>query len=128
MDDLVKWVREEQVVLWDDLYEAIGSSVNGAWSIRAANVARRIVEAARLVGPTPHGEIHYSLVAGGVYEAVLAAGGIESELPDEQEWQRLDLLMAKHGVTRATAQPRLAATVAVINSDRERNWINGGEE
>lgn len=77
---LVAWVREEQVILWTDLETAIGSAIDGAWSIRAGNVARRIVEAARLVGPTPHGEISYRLVAGGVYAAVLNAGGITPDL------------------------------------------------
>lgn len=132
MDDayepLVAWVRDEQVALWGDLNEAIRGAANGAWSIHAANVARRIVEAARLVGPVPHGEIPWSLVAGGVYAAVLTAGGFTPELPDEPEWQRLDALMAEHGTTRATALPEFAATVAAISSDRERNWINGGDE
>lgn len=127
-DGIVDWVRKEQSILWDDLGQAIHSANDGAWSILAAHVARRIIESARLVGPTPHGEIPWSLVAGGVYEAVLTAGGFTPDLPDEQEWQRIDVLMARHGTTRATERPRFAATVAAINTDRERNWINGGSE
>lgn len=49
-------------------------------------------------------------------------------LPDEQEWKQFDDLMARHGATRASEVPRFAPTVAFINSDRERNWINGGDE
>jgi hypothetical protein len=98
-----------------------------AWSIQAANIARRIVKAARLVGPTPPGRVPWSLLAGGVYAAIADAGRITVELPDETEWERLDLLMGHH-MTQAAARRTYAATVAAINTDRERNWINGGEE
>lgn len=125
--ELVEFVRDEQIHLWQDLAKAIGDAVDGTWSIAASNAARRIIRSARLVGPSPHGELSWSLVAGGVYEAVLRAGGIEPALPDEAEWQRLDDLMAKYG-TRATERPRFAATVARINTDRERRWINGEDE
>lgn len=127
MTDLAEWVRNEQDILWDDLGEAIRASRNGAWSIQAANLARRIVEAARLVGPTPYGRIPWSLLAGGVYAAIADAGALAVELPDDAEWERLDQLMAHHG-TRLAAQAAFAGTVAAINTDRERNWIHGGEE
>lgn len=128
VERLTVWVREQQNHLWDDLADAIESAIDRAWSMRAANIARRIVEAARLAAPTPHGEVPYRLVAGGVYEAVLTAGGVTPDLPDEAEWTRLDELMARHRTTRATERPRYAATVAVINTVRETNWINGGDE
>lgn len=126
---LEAFVRDEQVHLWTDLDEAIRSAINGVWSMRAANVACRIVVAARLVGPTPNGEAPWTLVAGGVYEAVLNAGGVTPDLPpDEAEWQRLDALMADHGGTRETIRPMMAATVEAIRSPRETAWINGDGE
>ena len=127
MTDLIDWVREEQDILWDELADAIEAARNRAWSIQAANIARRIVEAGRLVGPTPYGGVPWSLLAGGVYAAIADAGSITVELPDEAEWERLDQLMA-HRMTRPAAQATFAATVAAINTDRERNWINGGDE
>lgn len=123
----VDWVRAEQSALWTDLAAAIRSAVNGVWSMRAGDVTKRIVQAARLVGPTPYEEVEWSLLAGGVYEAVLAAGGVAATLPDEAEWQRLDALMAGHGA-RATLRATMAGTVAAVDSERERDWINAGEE
>lgn len=128
LDQMSAWVQEEQLILWSDLSDAISTSINGHWSMRAANIARRINEAARLVGPTPHGEVPWPLVAGGVYEAVYAAAGIQPDMPDETEWLRSDALMAERAGTRATERPRFAATVAAINIDRERHWISGGDE
>lgn len=126
-DPIATWVRDQQEILWDELKDAIGRAVNGAWSIEAANVARRIVEAARLVGPTRYGAVPWSLLAGGVYAAVLEAGGLTAELPDDAEWSRLDRLMSQYG-TRAAEASRLASTVDAISSGRERNWIRGGGE
>jgi hypothetical protein len=126
-DQMTAWVRVEQELLWDDLRDAIDGAINRVWSIRAANIARRIVEAARLVGPTPHDGVPWPILAGGVYETILRAGELSPELPDEAEWRRLDELMQRYG-TRATLRPQFAATVAEINTDRERNWINRGDE
>ncbi|MFD6565368.1 hypothetical protein [Micromonospora profundi] len=127
-EHLADWIREEQAMLWSDLGEAIRSARNGSWSMQAASIARRIVEAARLVGPTPHGEIPWPLVAGGVYHAIYAAGDIPADVLDEAEWQRSDALMADTAGTRATERPRFAATVAAIDSARERNFISGEGE
>ncbi|PZG12956.1 hypothetical protein C1I95_24755 [Micromonospora craterilacus] len=128
MTDIADWVREEQDLLWSDLNEAINRAIDGTWSQQAAGIARRIVEAARLVGPTEYGEVGWSLLAGGVYEAVLTAGGITPVLPDGQGWRRFDAVMAGSGGTRAALSRRYAGTVAAINTPREQNWINGGDE
>ncbi|MFI7073588.1 hypothetical protein [Micromonospora sediminicola] len=126
VDQLTAWVREEQSDLWNDLNEAINRAANGAWSMQAANTARRIITAARLAGATPHGEIPWPLVAGGVYHAIYEAGNIPADVLDEAEWQESDALMAGSAGTRATEQPRFAATVAAIHDDRR--WISGGGE
>jgi hypothetical protein len=124
-ESLETFVRDEQDHLWTELFYALDRAINGVWSINAAGIAHRIVRAARLVGPTPSGEVNWSLLAGGVYEAVLRAGGLPLDLPDEQEWQRLDDLMGKYG-TRADLRIRHAAIVAAIDSDRA--WISSGGE
>lgn len=128
LEQMSAWVKEQQVILWQDLDEAVRSAIDGCWSMRAAGIARRINEAARLVGPTPTAEAPWPLVAGGVYEAVYNAAGIQLTMPDEAEWRRLDALMAERVGTRSTERPRYAATVAEINTQRERHWIGGGEE
>lgn len=134
IEDLAECLRSEQGHLWDELHDAIDSSIDGAWSMRCGRIAYRIIRAARLVGPTPHDTTPWPLVAGGVYEAVLTAGGLHAALPDEREWQRLDALMVRprsgdHArPSRAQFQQRYAATVAVINSPRESAWISEGDE
>lgn len=113
---LDKWITDEQESLWNDLDLAIRDAVNGVWSMSAEDIASRIIGAARIVGPTPTGSVPYSLVSGGVYEAVLLAGGITPPMPDDAEWERLDALMEKHGGGRSVNRPRFAATVEAIRS------------
>ena len=122
-DTLADFVRDEQVMLWSDLEQSIRRTRNKARSIECAGIAIRLVRAAHLVGPTPIGEIPYSLAAGGVYEAVYEVGQVVPALPDEQEWQRFDRLMASRRLSRAICRPRLAATVAAIRSPREAAYI-----
>lgn len=130
-DDLATWVRDEQISLWYDLGQAINYAANGKWSMAAANIALRIVSAARLVGPSPVGEVPWSLVAGGVYDAVLSAGNVPHEMPDEAEMQRVDDLMARQGATTQTreqAVPAFAGTVAAIKTEAETAYILDGAE
>jgi len=115
--DLAEWVAEEQATLWHDLDDALRGAINGVWSIEAGGIAGRIISAARLVGPTPTDSLPYRFVAGGVYEAILAAGGIAAPMPDAAEFDRLDAMMEKHGATRERSTAQLAATVAAIKRD-----------
>jgi hypothetical protein len=125
--DTREWVCQEQHLLWHDLDNAIRRAINGDWSIEAANIARRIAGAARLTQPTRYGDVPWNLVAGGVYEALLRAGGVTPSMPDQGEWARLDILMARHG-TRREHQAQLAGTVARIQDPRETRWILGVDE
>jgi hypothetical protein len=127
-DALADFVRDEQVLLWSDLEQSIRRTHNKAWSIECANIAIRLVRAAHLVNPTPMGEIPYSLAAGGVYEAVCEVGQLIPSLPDEQEWQRFDQLMASRRLSRAICRPRFAATVAAIRSPKEAAYIRDAAE
>lgn len=127
-DNLIAWVLEEQADLWNELLDATKLALNGGWSIRCGHVARRIVEAARLVGPTAYGRVPWALVAGGVYAAVLTAAEVPHELPHDDEWRRLDELMSRYGTTRAQYQARYAPTVACIRSPREQEWLQSGSE
>lgn len=126
--DMAEWVREEQANLWQELLDAIRSAANGAWSMKSANVARRIIEAARLVGPTPHGEAPWALTAAGIYETLLGIGGIDVDLPDEAEWRRIEELMAEHGPSREAARIQFAQTIAHMTSPGEARYIRDGEE
>jgi hypothetical protein len=125
---MMVWIREEQAILWHDMRDALDRAINGAWSMAASNIARRIVQAAKLVGPTDQGAVPYSLAAGGVYAAVLTAGGVPFDVPSEDEWLRYDGMMGKYGTTRESMVPQYAATVAEIQSERETNWIAGDDE
>lgn len=132
MSEIEEWVREEQANLWYDLQNNIRAAVNGAWSMGAANSALRIIEAARLVGPTPWGDVPTSLVAGHVYETVLRAGGFDPEVPDEAEWQRIDELQQRttggYYQRREESIREYASTVAAINTDREIAYLRTGAE
>lgn len=118
-----EWIRDEQGHLWFELKEALDDAIDKSWSIRASQIALRIIGAARLVGPNDHGGVPWALVAGGVYEAVLRAGNLRVTLPDEAEWLRLDTMMSKqNNVTAAWYKIRYAATVLHIARDAE--WLS----
>lgn len=116
-DGLREWVRDQQMRLWTGLDQAIRYSVNGRWSIAAADVAVGIASAARLVGLTPYAEVPWTLLAGRVYEGLAEVVGISPVLPDAAEWKRLSLVMMGHGGTRAEMRDRLALTVAALRAD-----------
>lgn len=128
MTEAEKWITEEQDSLWSDFDDQLRNAANGVWSMAASNVARRIIGAARLVGPTDPGSIPWRLHAGGVYAAVLTAGGVPvPEFPEEQ-WAKWDVTMAGHGGSRAKCTGEMAATVAEIQTERETAWLNGEDE
>jgi hypothetical protein len=96
-DKLAAWVRAEQIALWDQLDSAIRHAANTVWSIECEWAASRIVYAAHLVGPVPHGEVPWRMLAGGLYAELYALAGIPTAGIDETEWEELDELMHKHG-------------------------------
>lgn len=128
-DDLVDWIKEEQASLWHDLYLAQRLAADGVWSIGCSDNARRIVTAARLVGPTPWGDVPWKLVVGGVYDAVLTAGGIPVPERDETEYDRSVGTMAKAGFgISPLEETQLAAAVRKIQGPHETAQINGTDE
>lgn len=124
----VAWIEDEQRNLWSQLRENIDSALNRTWSMGAANTAVRIVGAARLVGPAHPYELDWGLVQGGVYQAVLTAGGLPLHpiLDDVSEMARTDEMMK--GCNRAQNAIRYAGTVAAIQSPRETAYIRDGVE
>lgn len=127
MSDLAQWVRDEQAALWRELDEAIRSAVNGYWSMRAAYVARRIVEAARLVGPTEPDEVLWPLVGGGIYEALLDIGGVTHEPLTPAYLRETEAVMRDHGGTQEGCRLRYAQTVASMTEPREVRFIRDGD-
>lgn len=127
VDELREFAEGVQANDWHRLSDDIDRAISGSWSMGAANTSARIVEAARLVGPTPWGEVPWPLVRGGVYAAVLQAGGLDAEPIDEAEMRRVDELMYKHGLTGERAVERYAETVAAIRTPRESAWIASGD-
>lgn len=121
-----EWIKDEQTMLWADLSEAIDDALNGVWSMQAANIALRIVQAARLVGPTHPYEVQWPLVQGEVYRAVLEVAGLPLHpiLSDRSEMDRTDRMMK--GCDRTQSAARYAATVCAIRSTREAAFIRDG--
>lgn len=116
-DASARLARREQEGLWDDLDDTLNQA-DGRWSIRAETTAYRLVQHIRVVGPTPYGRVPWSLVAGGVYAALLDAAEAAAEMPGDAEWVRLDRLMRSHGTpTRTEYQERMAPVVAAIRND-----------
>ena len=118
---MTAWIKREQVELWNDLDDAIRHANNGVWSMRCESVCIRIIQAARLVGPTPNGRMVWRLAAGGVYETLLRIADVEPDMPSEEEWPYLDQMMGPHGGTRASATLSLAATVEALREQAE--WL-----
>ena len=114
------WAAWEQELLWNDLAEDLKRAINSMWSIGAANTSIRIIGVAQVIGPTPYKSVPWSLLAGGVYAALLAAGGVPYELPSDEEWVSLEELMCpEHGQPREVLVPRYRSTVRRIFSDME---------
>lgn len=111
---LKKFVEDEQMLLWDDLDKAIRYSANGVWSIGSTAVAGRIVDAARLVGPTPWEHIQWPLLAGGVYTKLLTLAGVDVPTVD---WDHLETLMESHGGPREFLAASYAATLDAMIED-----------
>jgi hypothetical protein len=127
-EQLSAFIADEQATLWHELAGELRHAINGVWSMAASNRCRRIVAAARLVGPTEYGSVPWPLVAGGVYAAVLDAGNVAYDWPDSAEFARLGALMRESCGTVGALQMQHAQSVATIGTDRETAWINGEDE
>jgi hypothetical protein len=126
-DALIEWVKDEQAALWRELDEAIRRAVNGYWSMQAAYVARRIVEAARLVGPTHPDSVLWSLTGGGVYDALLDVGGVEHDPLTPEYLRETETVMCDHGGSQEACRLRMAQTIAAMTQPREVVYIRDGE-
>lgn len=120
-----QWIYREQAVLWDDFASAIDRSRSRVWSMDAADFARRIIAAARLVGPVSHGEVPWPLVGGGVFRRLYALADIDTDVPDARSLPKLGREMdAAGGGGIAEHHARYAATIAAFAEDeRERRFI-----
>jgi hypothetical protein len=70
-------IRGQLALLWSDLCDAQGEAVRTDWSIRCENLAERITELTKLVGPTRWDEVPMPLLENGVYLRIHVAMGIE---------------------------------------------------
>lgn len=128
-DPLTAWARTEQVALWTDLELAIRNAANGVWSMSASNYAARIAAAARLIGPSPIGEVPWQLSAGGIYHALLDIAGVPSIKPTEEDWEKAEALMVPAGhLPRVQALARMAGTRRAMAASREARWIRDQED
>lgn len=112
------WAKYEQACLWHELEEEIDRAVNGAWSMGASDKAARIVYCARLVGPTPWGEVPWALATGRVYEEVLRIGGVEPAMPSVDDFARYVEVMKDYGSPKQHAL-RYAPTIAAMHSSHK---------
>lgn len=94
--ELLKHIRMEQEIVWDQLVRELRHAINGRWSIAASNTVDRLIAILKLVPPTPWESLQYELVRGEIYEAVLCAAGIEPRLPSAKAIEVTDLLMQRH--------------------------------
>jgi hypothetical protein len=125
--DLRQFARDEQATLWHELDDAISASLNGAWSIGCANIAARIVRAARLVGVTHWQAVPTTLAFGGVYAALVEMAGLSAETPRDEE---IVALLAEWGAGRPGGILDLTAlrrqhepTVRAMREPREAAFI-----
>lgn len=125
-EEMAAWVRDEQDALWRELDEAIRRAVNGVWSIQAGYVARRIVEAARLVGPTHPDGVLWRLTGSGIYDTLLDVGEIEHEPLTPEYLRETEALMSEHGGSQEALRIQSAATIAAMTDPREARDIREG--
>ena len=116
---LEEWAASEQEALWNDLDSALRYAFDGHWSIQAEGVTERLIAAMRLMPPTPFSGVPWTLLAGGVYEAVVRKAGAPLVLPTESEWPDLDRVMAQYGGARADLRERWRRTVETITASRD---------
>lgn len=124
---LAEWVKDEQADLWSELSTAIRSATNGCWSIQAANVSRRIVESARLVGPTHPNAIAWPLVGGGIYETLLDIGEIQHEPLTPAYFRETEEVMREHGGSHEALRIQFSQTIAAMTDPREVRYIRDGD-
>jgi hypothetical protein len=123
-NDLKQWIEDEQCSLWTDLESAIHSSYNGVWSMHCAETARRIVGAARLVGPTPIAEVPWVISGSGIYEALLHLAEITPGSLIESDLSSAEKLMTKESYPgRKELRERYARTLAYLAKPSEVAYI-----
>jgi hypothetical protein len=126
-DEMAAWIRDEQNALWRELDEAIRRAINGRWSMQAAYVARRIVEAARLVGPTHPSEVLWTLTGSGIYDALLDVGAIEHEPLTLEYLRETEEIMRDHGGSQEALRIQFGQTIAAMTDPREVRYIRDGD-
>lgn len=70
VDRYRKFVKHRQRQDWGDLAIEISSSYSGVWSMKCSRILYDLLYGIELVGPTPPEDVPWSLLVGGVYEAV----------------------------------------------------------
>lgn len=130
---LTHWIVGEQATLWRELADAIRRANNGVWSIHASDIARRIVGAARLVGPTPPDDVLWTLTGSGIYDTLLTVGALGHEPLTHEYLRQTEELMRAHGgdesgnETEEALRIQFAPTVAAMTSSREVSYIRDEE-
>lgn len=125
-----EWIQQEQESLWADLGWAINSAANGCWSMMCDSIARRIIEAARLVGPTSWRSVGTSLVLGDVWHTLYEVGGIETDGPTLEELEDLRALLLRQGIPPVSEESamRWARTCEALRQKRTAAWIRGEDD
>lgn len=86
---LRKWIEQELIMLWDDMYHAYLFAYRpNTWSIAAEGFGERIKEATALVGPVSWRNIGMDALTSGWYAEANKKLGI-----DNPDWPSLDELI-----------------------------------
>ena len=70
--DLEEALHDELLSLWTDLTQARGTAINTDWSIRCGDIAHRIKQLTKLVGPTDWEYVSIDLLEAGIYQRLHA--------------------------------------------------------
>ena len=115
-ESLAEWVADEQENLWDRLRFDIDHALNDVWSIAASCTAARIVQAARLVGPTPRDAVPWALDAGGVYDELLELGRLPHPARQTNDDAWVTRTMSAYG-TPQHHRNRYSKTILALRAD-----------
>jgi hypothetical protein len=92
-----KFIVDQQLSDWNELYAAIGRAVNGHWSMECERLVDRIREAALLVGLTDWYEAPWPLFRQGIYPAIaFSVLGEKWEHLPQDVYENTNRLMERH--------------------------------
>lgn len=112
---LLRFIREQQLSDWNELYAAIGRAVNGHWSMECERLVDRIRAAVLLVGISDWYQCPWPLVRQGLFQMIE-----HSVLGDKQEIIPFDAYEATSRMMERHTDPAMLERCMLALADLQR--------